>query len=251
MLRRSPGHSPIPRRLKSKRSDYKGSKSIVSSKNSTRDVSEKFVTTFVRKVAGPTEPYIDMMVTPYADPLTIDDIELMRFTPERERRDQQPGGWGKLAAVLLNPQSKHRWKRIITNLKNFKRKETGWYIPKSEKQEIKQIQRLMNIKASRQYTRLETNASGSSIEDLIALKKKSKEISLQLGSNPDNVFKSLSNQMVIKQNRDTLVKQKRSQSEDISATEEQEEAKGEIVKIPKKEKKRKGSVTFFSKERLL
>ena len=56
----------------------------------------------------------------------------------------------------------------------------------------------MDKKANRQYTRLETNASGSSIEDLIALKRRSKQISQQLGSNPDNILKNLSNQMIMR-----------------------------------------------------
>ena len=68
----------------------------------------------------------------------------------------------------------------------------------------------MDKKANRQYTRLETNASGSSIEDLIALKRRSKQISQQLGSNPDNILKNLSNQMIMRQNRELLEKEKKS-----------------------------------------
>ena len=65
--------------------------------------------------------YIDIMVAPYTNPLTIDDIELMRFTPEDERKNDSPG-WGKVTQILLNPQNKDRMKRVLTNLRKMKRK---------------------------------------------------------------------------------------------------------------------------------
>lgn len=79
--------STSPVRSRQSRSNIKTNRGIVSTKVSQRELPEEYITTFVRKTAGPTEGYIDMMVTPYTDPLTIDDIEPMRFTPERERRD--------------------------------------------------------------------------------------------------------------------------------------------------------------------
>lgn len=101
----------------------------IRSKSSTHRTGGK-VTTYVRREPGHTHEYIDMMVTPYADPLTLEDIDEMRFTPPGERRDEQPGCWGKFAAVLLNPHAANRWNRMISNLRNIHR--TGLYVAKQE-----------------------------------------------------------------------------------------------------------------------
>ena len=89
------------------------------------------------------------MVTPYGNPLTIDDIDEMRFTPEGERRDEKPGWWGRFAAVLLNPKNEKRWGRLITNLKKFHR------IKSNMKQgEDAMSWRTKSKKAKRKFTRV-------------------------------------------------------------------------------------------------
>ncbi len=137
--------------------------SKVTSPSSRSRASSNYVqprVTYVRKEEGPTNGYIDVMVTPYADPLTVDDLEEMRFTPNGERRDEQPGHWGKFAALLLNPQNQRRWDRMIVNMKNLRRKKTGYYVARVDDESS--FWKSKAKKARRKMTRYETKESSLS-----------------------------------------------------------------------------------------
>lgn len=101
------------------------------------------------------------MVTPYGNPLTIDDIDEMRFTPEGERRDEQPGYWGRFAAILLDSKNDRRWARMITNLKKFNRVKSNLERAHDDSRYWKS----RGKRAKRKFTRVETGASILSFDD--------------------------------------------------------------------------------------